>query len=693
MGEFLLNIIEELGEIFKMGEVIVLSPSNNKLVNKKKNPKIPDYAKEGIAYDPWSRGYGSGDQVYTSGIQTPPTTTYEFLYYMAYHEVTYRTCCQILKMYHFREGLEWTNQQKYEPQVKLLNEFFNRVNTNDQTFLEVLFQIEDDFNIADDVYLCFNRNYYVDNKTGEILHSTIKEIYRGNPMYYRLVTRDNTRIGGHFGRCLVCERERYKNQSHYEFVLNSKSRYASSRTNNVVFKYHPDMFDQKIGWFRCPICGCKLHDVVAIVSDERDSESPMFFHIEPEVIHASKYSPSRLYGRSPIITLSNQMDVKIRFNQYLQSFLEFNRVPQGAIFINTGNAEQVKRTLQQAEKNLIEDRYYMPILAIDSQTNGTIANYIKFTPYPEELQMHETQNWLRREIASLLGVQNVMLNDLEGVGGLNSESLQVQVTDRAALSGQIVYNEKLFPRLLHRLAEYGQFEIPEDLRLIVKRTDNAENETRLVNLERSINIALAIIDMGYEAEPDFANLIGPDNKKILPFSFKKLTKSEIQEQIELGLMEGGGVPDRGDKVKNPQTATRSKIPGFRTKMLKEQILEVLPKYRLDQLLKRDDMPRTICKIKDKLVYKVNFTDYEYGYISSSAFELIQKIKESQRSDKILEKRHERYVKTVQKLYNHASESTRHILNIASMIALKKKYNKSDLPYLIEDAVKLYVGTS
>jgi hypothetical protein len=244
------------------------------------------------------------------------------------------------------------------------------------------------------------------------------------------------------------------------------------------------------------------------------------------------------------------------------------------------------------------DRYYLPIFAIDSQTNGTLAQYIRLTPYPEELKLIENINWIRREIAGLLGVQNVMLNDLEGVGGLNSESLQVQVTDRAALAGQTVYNDRLLRFILVKLSKYNQFDVPDDLRLIVKRTDNAENEVRMVNLERQINIALSVMDMGYEVDPDFDNLLGYDNKKLLPFDFKKLSHDEIREQEDIGLIADG---ERGDKVKTPTAPYRTKIPAFRSKMTESGI----PILNVNKILKEFDVDSfrvpdfILCKIAER----------------------------------------------------------------------------------------------
>ena len=576
----------------------------------------------GMMYDPFNQSYGGGHQVHNYGVQPTHIGSYQGSYYLADHEVTYRTCRQILKMYHFREGLEFTNQKKYPETVRALRKFFGKANKNNQTLLEILFEIEDDFNIADDVYMCANRNYVVDRRSGDIITSEVKEIYRGNPIFYRLVSKDNSRMGGVYGRCLVCEVDRFKTYEKYNYIQNFHLRYNTQISPNVVFYYRDCEYNRAVESYTCPICNAKLHDVKATVLKSPDSTEPIFFHIEKEVCHASKYSPSKLYGTSPVVTLYNQMDTKIKFGQYIQSFLDYNRAPQGAIFINTGNADQVKKTINQASMKYSVDRYYMPIIAIDSQSNGTIAQYVQLTPFPEELKQLQIEAGLRREISALLGVQNVMLNDLEGVGGLNSESLQVQVTDRASLAGQIVYNTKLFPTLMEWLGEYGQFDIGQDLTLIVKRTDNAENEIRMVNLERTMNLAMTIQEMGYEVEPDFDNLLGYDNKKMLPFNFRKLSDEEIREQMQLGIVEGGD--GAAQKVPSPSEPGRSKIPGFRSKQLLERDDD--PFGMIFKTVHIEDEEGTVKPIK-QLFYKVKFTDYEYGYVSADYWERLLKVKE------------------------------------------------------------------
>lgn len=502
------------------------------------------------------RGYGLGHQVYDKGIQTPPVGSYKFFYFMAKYESGFRTCNEILKMYHFREGLEWINQKKYANQAKKLEKFFSMINHNYQTLEEILKEIESDLNIADDAYVVFNKDYIVDTSSGEIVYAHINEIVRGSPEYYRIVSNYYGRIGGTYGRCLVCEVNKQKeDKSLYNTQIYGRIRHSFQE----VYLYE-SLTQDKDGKYVCPECGSMLHDVEYIISTEADNNDPIYYHIKGEVIHLSKYDTSRLYGLSPIITLANHMDIRIKLMQYLQTFLEYRRVPEGAIFINTGDPKNVKAALEQAQKKYMEDRYYQPIIAVNAEkSGGNFIQYVKFTPLPEELKMQDQMTLIRREIASLLGVQNVMLNDLEGVGGLNSESLQVQVTDRAALAGQRLYNNKLFPRMLEQLGMYGQFDIPDDLRLIVQRTDNSENESRLFNLNQEILIALAVADMGYEIEPDFVNLLGAKGEKLLPFSFRKLSKQEMMEAQGLGLI------DRGDTVENVKPPARPHLSGVRRK--------------------------------------------------------------------------------------------------------------------------------
>jgi len=127
-----------------------------------------------LQFDPWSRGYGHAQKVLDRGVQHTHVGGYKSLYYYADHESVFRTCMIILRMYHFREGLEFTNQLDHEDVVKEIRGFFDNCNSNGQTFQEILQEIEDDLNVTDDAYLCLNRNYTLNSETGEIITSQIK---------------------------------------------------------------------------------------------------------------------------------------------------------------------------------------------------------------------------------------------------------------------------------------------------------------------------------------------------------------------------------------------------------------------------------------------------------------------------------------------------------------------------------------
>ena len=68
----------------------------------------------------------------------------------------------------------------------------------------------------------------------------------------------------------------------------------------------------------------------------------------------------------------------------------------------------------------------------------------------EELQYIPIKDDIRQRISSFYGVSNVFMNDVSG-GGLNNEGMQIVVTNRALAASQNLYNERLFPLLLHAL--------------------------------------------------------------------------------------------------------------------------------------------------------------------------------------------------------------------------------------------------
>jgi hypothetical protein len=135
-----------------------------------------------------------------------------------------------------------------------------------------------------------------------------------------------------------------------------------------------------------------------------------------------------------------------------------------------------------------------PLVVPNKATNkGKFADFIQFTNSLEEMQYSQTREEIRRTIGALWGVMPLWQADISTSGGLNNEGLQVTVTTRAALKGQRIYDEKIFPWIVK------QFGI-EDWNLELITPEEKDEMAELQREQLKIQNARAMLDMGFDVE-------------------------------------------------------------------------------------------------------------------------------------------------------------------------------------------------
>jgi phage portal protein BeeE len=85
-------------------------------------------------------------------------------------------------------------------------------------------------------------------------------------------------------------------------------------------------------------CGGVLHPVHYVNRANGEDQ----FYIEGEVLHFSKYSPSRLYGHSPVMTLFNHIMTLIAMENYVNSSYTKSRMPRGLLAVQTRNMDSMR---------------------------------------------------------------------------------------------------------------------------------------------------------------------------------------------------------------------------------------------------------------------------------------------------------------------------------------------------------------
>ena len=250
-------------------------------------------------------------QIFNIGIQerrNQQMMTAPIIYSMVQQSVIVRTCITQLKQEIFRRGYVW--EKAYEAlckscgkkhqkpvkecsrcgsqdlrlpdpkQLEYIEKFLERyVNKSEQLFIDVLRELEDDLNTMDDAYIVMVKEYFIDGN-GKIRMHRVKELYRGDPVTMYIYADENG-VRGTKGFTCVNHRDIIATEPHE----------------------------------MCESCGSNLFPIHYV---NRVGGEDQYF-LEGEVLHFSKYSPSRLYGLSPILTLYNHIMTLIAMENYVNS--------------------------------------------------------------------------------------------------------------------------------------------------------------------------------------------------------------------------------------------------------------------------------------------------------------------------------------------------------------------------------------
>tara|TARA_R110000765_G_scaffold269838_2_gene368728 strand:- start:2599 stop:4245 length:1647 start_codon:yes stop_codon:yes gene_type:complete len=450
--------------------------------------------------------------VFNMGIQERQNShmmTGPLIYNVINQSVIARTCITQLKQEVFRRGYVW--EKAFEAKCNTCNKNHKRpvqecsrcgsidlqipdvkqleyaekfiegyVNKAEQLFIDVFQELEDDLNIMDDAYIVLVKEYFIDGN-GKIRMHRVKELYRGDPVTM-FIYSDELGQRGTKGFTCVNHRTLISTEPHEQ----------------------------------CETCGANLFPVHYV--NRVNGEDQHF--LKGEVLHFSKYSPSRLYGMSPVITLFNNIMTLIAMENYVNSSYTKSRMPKGLLAVQTRNMESMKSFWRAVKEKMEADPHFIPVMGIEGENGKGAVEWIKFMDSLKEMDYVQVKDDLRDRISAFYGVSKVFMADNTTSGGLNNEGMQILVTNRAVQKAQTVYNNYVFPFLVK------QFGITD----WVLRLPPSEEEDEIAVLrkrELEVSIAAATKNLGFEVEMD------EDGN----FTFKKPEPEEPKEQ-EGGEQEG-----------------------------------------------------------------------------------------------------------------------------------------------------------
>lgn len=268
-----------------------------------------------------------------------------------------------------------------------------------QTMLELLRELGRDIASFDDAWMVIEREYALDEE-GRVLDYNPTGVYRAPPERMRYVVDEETgRFGDTYWVCLDCRRHE---------------------------GYSPETEEQ-----RCDECGKKTYEAYAVTVDGVSSSDPVKYHVRGEFVHRSMFSPSRLYGWSPILTLWDEARTLEQMDSWYNEAYEHRRAPRAAISVKSGNSESTRSWNKKQFKKMKNDPNHIPTLQDDSDSDGDPIKLVNLLESPAEMQHMEMREWFLDRISAKYGVTAIFQKagaDDTGMG----QSMEIQVSNRAS---------------------------------------------------------------------------------------------------------------------------------------------------------------------------------------------------------------------------------------------------------------------
>lgn len=398
------------------------------------------------------------------------------LYTIAFNVASIRTATLNLRNEIFRRGLKFEEKfsrkctnlncgMEYEEDVKVCSkcgmptrepdhrqtqralDFFKCVNKFKQSFVEVVKECEDDVQIVDDAFMLMSLTYQM--KDGDIDSVRVDSIERLDPLFTEF---DLNQEGYPEQRSWFCLRHRGAVQS------------GPGRCKEV--EVGPD--GEKT------VCGCRLYPAMY----KYRYRGAWRYYLDCEVIHWSKYSPSKTYGFSPIFSLYEKALTLIGMDRFLYDYFYERQLPVGILGITTDNPEALEEKRREWQMEIEENPHFIPMLGIDSQSGHGKVEWIKLGYTLEELDYLPIRDEIRQRISGVYGVTAVFQGAPQDVRGANAQQVQLVVQSRVTEVAQAVYNEKVFPRVcqLFGITDW-------DLHMITPEERSEEQEWQVKNLK------------------------------------------------------------------------------------------------------------------------------------------------------------------------------------------------------------------
>lgn len=328
-------------------------------------------------------------------------------------------------------------------------DFFLVANKTGQSFKDVLEDMEFNLDVADRCIALVLKYYGLDDD-GNITEAVPLEILSLDPRFTRLIYDTNTGLPGGEGKICLLHRQDLQGE------------------------------DKKT----CKHCGKKLYEAIAKTEYPGHNE----YYVEGEIFWTSKYFPK--FGRPPVFAIIDDAWAYHYLEKRIRNYFEKGR-PPSILEVPSTNVASVSTQMANMVANLNQNSDYFPWIATDpaSHKGLSVVNLMN-DPSPEMLEVKAD---IRLRFGSYFGVMPLFQGDVGSAGGLNNESRQLEVSNRAFTRGQAIFNDKFFPWLLN------QFGIT-DWKLCLSPAEDADELADEQIISAQFDNMKKALDMGMNVE-------------------------------------------------------------------------------------------------------------------------------------------------------------------------------------------------
>ncbi|KKK55952.1 hypothetical protein LCGC14_3069400, partial [marine sediment metagenome] len=205
---------------------------------------------------------------------------------------------------------------------------------------------------------------------------------------------------------------------------------------------------------QCPTCDLPTYPTIFKYNESYlqggygTAQAKVLYLTAEEVIHWSYYTPSELYGYPPILSIYEKALTLIGMDRYIYDYFYERKVPQGIISTVTDDPKGIESVKSEMQARMQQDPHYIPWIAVSAKTGQGKTEFVRFAYTLDELNYLPVRDEIRERIAGIYGVSAIWMSSVQGIGGLNAESQQLQVMSRVVEGAQRIFHEQVFPQLM-----------------------------------------------------------------------------------------------------------------------------------------------------------------------------------------------------------------------------------------------------